>query len=613
MRVGVAQPFGRNDMVRTSFAQIRMLCSLALVVTAVFAITLGWDMSIAAGRFDHDGLRATPSLTLMVLRCAELSSGVSPAAPALLCIACIYAWCVGRMARLGLAHAAAVAAPPDGESDLASTPIRLVLHPGYSAGTGSDLGFTAIERELVNTIWRPITGPYYPIATVVLGFFPLVLFTLKPFSTLESVPGTLFVGCGLALGAFLAGVTLIQLVQYWLALQRGLKRALEHPLGAAFRTVPAFARDSVEHQVSRTPDEGLRWSACALQFQNLMRVANALPENRVLERRRTTLAHASAELELLRDGALTTSHDSVESADAAVAVDSATRAELEAFGADPLVRPADRLARGVIRAAASVMNVLQAAWSADGAPRSAAEPLEQPAERLAEEPALQDAVAHAAFGPPAQGATAFRADESPPPARRRSRIDSGKVAVPTARRERAVLDNPRVASAKGEDAGAPSARQEDALTPVEASFDAAELKWLRAAQTFVATVVTLLLYRHVRQFRYFLWVTTSCTLLLLLALVSYPFEPYRLILTYAWVVTGSVVGVCLWVFISMDRNTLMSHIAGTSPDQVTFNTAFWLRVFAWGVVPLLSVAAAQYPGVANFLLGILSPFTRALR
>jgi hypothetical protein len=61
------------------------------------------------------------------------------------------------------------------------------------------------------------------------------------------------------------------------------------------------------------------------------------------------------------------------------------------------------------------------------------------------------------------------------------------------------------------------------------------------------------------------------------------------------------------------RNALLSRIAGTTPGHLTFNGTLALRVFAWGVVPLLGVAAAQYPTLANTLFHWLEPFTRALR
>jgi hypothetical protein len=46
---------------------------------------------------------------------------------------------------------------------------------------------------------------------------------------------------------------------------------------------------------------------------------------------------------------------------------------------------------------------------------------------------------------------------------------------------------------------------------------------------------------------------------------------------------------------------------------MTLDGALALRVFAWVVVPLLGVAAAQYPDLANTLFGAVEPFARALR
>src|SRR5262249_10117257 len=100
--------------------------------------------------------------------------------------------------------------------------------------------------------------------------------------------------------------------------------------------------------------------------------------------------------------------------------------------------------------------------------------------------------------------------------------------------------------------------------------------------------------------------------LLLLTVTSYPFEPYRLLLSFTWVVMGSIVAVCLWVYVELERNTLLSLTAGTKPNNVTIDATFALRVLTWAVIPLLSIAATQYPEVANFLFNLVSPFARAL-
>ena len=106
---------------------------------------------------------------------------------------------------------------------------------------------------------------------------------------------------------------------------------------------------------------------------------------------------------------------------------------------------------------------------------------------------------------------------------------------------------------------------------------------------------------------------TSSALLLLVAIVSYPFQPQRLLLTWIWVVVGSVVLAGLFVYVELDRNALLSRIAGTTPGHLTLNGALLFRVLSWGIVPLLGVAAAQYPDFASTLFHWLEPFTRALR
>jgi hypothetical protein len=106
---------------------------------------------------------------------------------------------------------------------------------------------------------------------------------------------------------------------------------------------------------------------------------------------------------------------------------------------------------------------------------------------------------------------------------------------------------------------------------------------------------------------------TASALLLLLAFSGYPFEPRRLLLTCLWAIVCSVVLAGLSVFLEIDRNSLLSRIAGTEPGKLTWDGAFFVRVLTWGLVPLLSVAAVQYPDLANSLFRLAEPLTRALR
>jgi hypothetical protein len=608
LTLGVAHPIGRERTARVSFSQLRLLVVVSFSLACVFSCAFILDVNRSANIgsfFLHDSLeraRALSRLTLYALRCADLTSGISPAPPAFFCMLSAYVWAVGRMSRLALAHATSRLSPLDGEADLVSTPVRLILHPNYSPDSmESDAGFTHVERNLLNAIWRPITGRYYVTAAIALAFFPLVLFILKPPSTLTGRAGTFFLSAGLALSVYLIGITIVQLLQYWSALKRFLKRILEHPLGEAFATVPPFARDSVDHQVSRLPDEELRWSACAQQFCDLMREISAIEGVESLSAERAALlevdesgARPADRLTILRQSALARAQYAPSAAigrPSNPGRETELRAEAEAT-----------LGQGVIHFAHLVTKLLERPWS-QAAKRKVegveAQPV--PAQVTSQlELSLQQAVGDdttwtdgaivservtGEFGLwPAPRAVARITASSAPPAQSSTRgVLDGADAVPI-----------------------------DALSAGSSAYTAAEMKWFRKAQTFVATVVTLLVQRHVRQFRYFVQVTTGCGLLLLLAVANYPFEPYRLLLTFIWLVMVTVVGTDLWVFVQLDRNMLISLISGTDP-KVTFDGALILRVFAWAIVPLLSVAAAQYPEFADALYKLLSPFEHALR
>jgi len=84
-------------------------------------------------------------------------------------------------------------------------------------------------------------------------------------------------------------------------------------------------------------------------------------------------------------------------------------------------------------------------------------------------------------------------------------------------------------------------------------------------------------------------------------------------MTIICAIVASVVVVTLWIFLELDRNTLISHIVASRPGHVTLNGALALRVFAWAVIPLLGLAATQYPDVANTLYQAIEPFVRAFR
>jgi len=530
---GFLRPDGRVESACTSFAQVRFVLWACAVGALLFIVGMPFELLfLATGRFAAGG--GGPAHTLLVLREVSLMSGMSPILPILLFGVCVYGWAVGRTKRLLLVHRLARLTPKGCAADLVSTPIEMLLYPkapdATKAGTSSESegGYASMERDLVNSILRPSTGPQYALALVATASFPFVAFLTKPPSTLETCLGTFLLMAGVSLCTCLVVATLIQLFQYWIALQKLLKRSMEHPLGDAFRRIEPFAQDSLEQQVSRTPDDLLRLTACAERFGLLAAASESFGSGAFFDA-----------LAGLRTEAAKLSEKSRLSLSQSNSRDLAVRAQNE-----------EELGQALVLAGRSLSLLLCS--SRTGALKTGGEQLAVPV--------------------------------APGPAGTPTRADSEDAAVPG-----------------------------DAAWAVEWRFTPREMAWLRRAQGLVATIVVLLVNRHIRQFRAFVYTLTACTLVLLAAISSYPFEPHRLLFTFAWALICGVVVAGLWIYIELDQNTFMSQVAGTTPGHLTLNFALAGRVVTWVVLPLLGVAATQYPALANTLFRVVEPFAHALR
>jgi hypothetical protein len=526
VRVGMGRVGGSAQRAaQLSYYQLRTLVMLATGLTIAFVVVLALEMRAYTTLLQGDSSEPHPpvAVTLMASRSLRILNTVSPSGPLLLCLLIVYLWALGRTIRLQIAHGISLISPPDQVADLVSTPIRVVLYPHHTAEREADQSFTRVERSCLNSVLRPVTGPSYVLALLVVTFFPCLLFSLKPIATVERLLTTDLLTAGLALCAYLIGNTLVQLVQYWLSLELLLKNISQHRLGPAFRRVAAFARETVDEQVARPPHDLLRFAASALQFEDLVRAGGQLGDEGLAATQRREFARRAETLRELRIQAISSSTER----------DLAAASQREAA-----------LGSAVVSATSVVMQLLILAWN-----------LELP-------------VSNAPFKPSEPDPDCLPKD--------------------------ATRNAP------------------DALTSVAWRYSAVELDWLRQGEAFAATVVALLVNRHVRQFQQFVQTLTLCALGLLLVVLVYPFEPHRLLLSVAMGAVLAVVLVGFWIYAELDRNTLISHIAGSEPGKLTFNAAFIGRVVAWAVVPLLLLAAAQYPDFANAIFRVADPALRAL-
>ena len=138
-------------------------------------------------------------------------------------------------------------------------------------------------------------------------------------------------------------------------------------------------------------------------------------------------------------------------------------------------------------------------------------------------------------------------------------------------------------------------------------------RFLENAEGLVAALVVSSIERHARHFRYFAGALVITAVLFVPLTALYAFQPQRLLLTLGLVATTAVVGTVLGMYFALDKDPVLSTIASTTPGEVTWNGALVTRVLAWGVLPMASVIAAQYPEFTQWVLSALGPVTGAFK
>lgn len=153
----------------------------------------------------------------------------------------------------------------------------------------------------------------------------------------------------------------------------------------------------------------------------------------------------------------------------------------------------------------------------------------------------------------------------------------------------------------------------DTLEVYAASLSAPALAFARKAETFIGSLVALQILRYVRYFRYFVVALLGSAVLFVLMTALYALQPQRLMLNVELGLTTAVVGTVLWMYFSLDRDSVLSAIADSNAGEVTLNANLLTRIVTWGVLPMVSAIAAQYPEFSQWAFAAVEPLAHALR
>jgi hypothetical protein len=137
-----------------------------------------------------------------------------------------------------------------------------------------------------------------------------------------------------------------------------------------------------------------------------------------------------------------------------------------------------------------------------------------------------------------------------------------------------------------------------------------DLKCKLLAEEFVALRFVGLIHFESAQLKNLVVLLSAGFILALAAIGSYPFLAGRqCVWSLAGVFVVFGVGIIL-TFAQMDRDAMLSRLGGTDPGKL--DGKFYVRVAAYGALPLLALMASQFPSIGQFLLSWLAPALSAL-
>jgi hypothetical protein len=106
--------------------------------------------------------------------------------------------------------------------------------------------------------------------------------------------------------------------------------------------------------------------------------------------------------------------------------------------------------------------------------------------------------------------------------------------------------------------------------------------------------------------------STVLTLMVLGAHTWYPAQPRAILLAFSWAcITASVAG-SITVFVQMDRDEVLSYVAGTRPNHLEWNWALVSKLALAVAVPLVTLFAAQFPELGGVILDWVQPMQKVL-
>ncbi|MGH7135428.1 MAG: hypothetical protein ACREHD_06785, partial [Pirellulales bacterium] len=159
----------------------------------------------------------------------------------------------------------------------------------------------------------------------------------------------------------------------------------------------------------------------------------------------------------------------------------------------------------------------------------------------------------------------------------------------------------------------PASEAEAAIGPNTARTCAAADQreaWIELAEDFMALYLVPYVSQFLRHWwNLVVWLMVA-SLLLLIAMASYPFEPQELLIGACVTMIVLVGASAVFVEVQMEWDALLSQMMGTHPNRIDWNSEFVVGLLTWIVPVAIVLFTHVFPGAWTWFGGALDNLTR---
>jgi hypothetical protein len=135
-----------------------------------------------------------------------------------------------------------------------------------------------------------------------------------------------------------------------------------------------------------------------------------------------------------------------------------------------------------------------------------------------------------------------------------------------------------------------------------------DIEWPAEGKFLLITHVVAFLQHIFAHLQNLVGLVTMGLLLMLLAAISYPFQPREPLLLFNWVAILTSVVVTLFIFLSANRDKTLSLLAGKAPGKLNVTRDLVFRVLVHGVAPIVALLGVQFPEAVRQIFSWLNVF-----